>query len=131
MSWTLTIPGVARAVTLEDLERHREALRGQLRAAPADGRVHLELGLLEKLLGGSAGYGAAFHHLGRALELLPQQATPERQRALFVLALTHGDVGDPHAALDRFAQVVHVDRTTRAARAAWDYARAYREHYGI
>ncbi len=95
------------------------------------GGIHLELGVLAKLLDGPEGIERAFFHLRAALELLPDELTSERQRALFVLGLTHGDVSQPEAAVERFEEVNALDEQTAAGSAARAYARAYRDHFSM
>jgi hypothetical protein len=95
------------------------------------GGIHLELGVLAKLLDGPEGIERAFFHLRTALELLPEELTDERQRALFVLGLTHGDVSEPAAAVERFEEVDAIDEQSPAGSAARAYARAYRDHFSL
>lgn len=95
------------------------------------GRLHLEVGILEKLLGGPDAIARAFRHLRLALELLPVEAESERQRALFVLGLTHGDVSEPEHAVACFEGVSAIDKASRAGAAARGYAAAYRRHWNL
>lgn len=95
------------------------------------GGIHLELGVLAKLLDGPEGIERAFFHLRAALTLLPEELTDERQRALFVLGLTHGDVSEPAAAVERFEEVDALSRETPAGSAARAYAQAYRQHFSL
>jgi len=121
---------------LSALHAKRRRLRAWVKeraeaSAEERGRWHLELGILEKLLGGPSGIEPAFAHLRRALELLPASARRARQRALFVLGLTHGDVLEPQAAVERFQGVVAEDQDSTLAKAARGYAETYREHFGL
>lgn len=95
------------------------------------GGIHLELGVLAKLLDGPPGIERAFFHLRTALELLPEELTDARQRALFVLGLTHGDVSEPSAAVERFEEVDSLDGESAAGSAARAYAQAYRDHFSL
>ena len=119
---------------LSDLTDRRSLLRTALRSEGSSeerGRLHLELGILEKLLGRGEGIEPAFRHLRQALELLPPEAREERQRALFVLGLTHGDVSEARAAVSCFESVSALDSQSRAGAAARGYAAAYRERFRL
>ncbi|MGE0709994.1 MAG: hypothetical protein AB7N76_25925 [Planctomycetota bacterium] len=118
-------------MSLRELELRRSALRAQLLRSPDDGEAHLELGVLEKLLGGEEGIVPAFAHLRRALALLPPEALAARQRALFVLGLTYGDVSRPACAVASFDEAAAADSGSTAAVAARGYAAAYRERFGV
>lgn len=119
---------------LSDLIKRRRRLERELPEcfeAAERGAIHLELGVLAKLLDGLEGIESAFSHLRAALALLPTDLTDERQRALFVLGLTYGDVSEPAAAVERFEAVSAVDRSTPASDAARSYATAYRHHFSL
>lgn len=123
-----------KRLDLCDLILRRQRLERELPTsfeAAARGGIHLELGVLAKLLDGPAGVQRAFFHLRTALELLPEDLTDERQRALFVLGLTHGDVSEPAAAVERFEEVDALDEATPAGSAARAYAQAYRSHFSL
>ena len=122
-------------LALADLVARRsnlELLLRELDEEPAQrGAVHLELGVLAKLLDGLEGIGGAFEHLRAALRLLPPDASAARQRALFVLGLTHGDVSEPALAVERFEEVNALDQSSQAGSAARAYANTYREHFKL
>jgi tetratricopeptide (TPR) repeat protein len=110
------------------LERRRDDLRDASASRPQDGQAALDLAIAEKLLGG---VDPAFDGLARALAHLPPAARGERQRALFVLGLTWGDVGRPDEAVRCFEAVAALDPTSRLGGAARAYAASYREHHGL
>ncbi|MBL4850644.1 MAG: hypothetical protein JKY65_34440 [Planctomycetes bacterium] len=66
---------------LADLVARRSDLESQLEqecSPPERGALHLELGVLAKLLDGLEGIEGAFGHLHAALRLLPPDATAAR-----------------------------------------------------
>jgi tetratricopeptide (TPR) repeat protein len=106
----------------------RELLEGVLAEEPECGLALLELGVVTKLQGEIE---PAFALLRGALRHLPAEQVEARQRALFVLGLTHGDVLEPERAVGCFEQVEGLDPESRAGVAARGYASAYREHFGL
>jgi hypothetical protein len=95
---------------------------------PGDGLLVLELGIVEKLLGRIS---LTFHLLGQALRMLPLDALAARQRALFVLGLTYGDIRRPRAAVAAFEAVVAEDAASDLAEAARGYAVSYRDIFQL
>lgn len=110
------------------LQDRADALQAQVAARPDDGRLHLELAIAEKLLGR---IDPAFAGLARALERLPEDDVPSRQRALFLLGLTWGDVRRPDESVRCFEAVARLGPATRLGVAARGYAASYREHHRL
>ncbi len=104
------------------------ALQGEAHRRPDDGALALELAIAEKLLGRIE---PAFAGLRLALERLPADDVPGRQRALFVLGLTWGDVRRPDEAVRCFEATARLGPDTRWGQAATAYAAAYREHHAL
>lgn len=110
------------------LEHKAQLLRETVAERPDDGAAQLDLGIAEKLLGGIE---PAFLRLRRALANLPQDDVQGRQRALFVLGLTWGDVRRYDEAVRCFEAVEALAPASRIGEAARGYAASYREVHGV
>lgn len=110
------------------LEHKAQVLREAVAARPDDGGALLDLGITEKLLGGIE---PAFRWLERALATLPAGDVVGRQRALFVLGLTWGDVRRYDEAVRCFLAVEALAPASRIGEAARGYAASYREVHGV
>ncbi|MBI3268303.1 MAG: hypothetical protein HYZ53_04720 [Planctomycetes bacterium] len=120
--------GEADPSPLQTLHATRADLRRRLTERPADAALQVELGIVEKLLGE---IDLAFELLGGALARLPPDDRATRQRGLFVLGLTYGDVRRPREAVACFEAAARVDPAAGVGQAAQYYAETYRRIFGV